>query len=317
MIETLALDSLLILILLLLIPIGLYRGGLREVCSAAGVLLGLIVAQQWADRWGGWVADASGIDDGVSRFVVAVTVLVLFAALIGYAAASAFSYSPGPGGRLYGGLIALASGVLFLGALIQFVATYLYDGIYPDLIRRGYVSRALSVGFDWVLLAVSAFILVATVLGMIVRERETDEIVIDLPRDPVVTTRRSAAAPALAPEPVNLDPARTDPSNQDETTRTSAVRIREVRHWEEPTPPTMQDLQSGWTRTWPSSVTSDSKGPKGPPRRAGGSSRTPRSSTPARPVPQTSEEAVIRDWLAEDRDANAGPRRPDRPIEDE
>lgn len=316
MVETLALDSLLILILLLLIPIGLYRGGLREACSAAGVLLGLIVAQHWADRWGGWVANASGIDVGVSRFMVAVTVLVLFAGLIGYAAAAAFSYSPGPGGRLYGGLIALASGVLFLGALIQFVATYLYDGVYPDLIRQGYVSRALSVGFDWVLLAVSAFILVATVLGMIVRERETDEIMIDLPHDPVASVRRPAPAPTMAPEPINLAPARSDKVDQEETARTSAVRIREVRHWEEPTPPTMQDLQSGWTRTWPSSVTPEVKGSPGP-RRAGADARTPRSSTPARRGAQTSEEATIRDWLAEDQGANPRRERIDRPVEDE
>src|SRR5680860_930895 len=146
MLETLALDSLLILILLLLIPIGMYRGGLREVCSAAGVLLGLLVALQWSDRWGGWLAGSTGIDDGVARFAVAVSTIVVFGGLLGYGATSSFANSPGPGSRVFGGLIALASGVVFLGAVIQFVATYLYDGVYPDIIREGYVSRALSIG---------------------------------------------------------------------------------------------------------------------------------------------------------------------------
>ena len=314
MLETLALDSLLILILLLLIPIGLYRGGLREVCSAAGVLLGLIVAQQWADRWGGWLADTTGIDDGVSRFMVAVAILVLFAGLIGYAAASAFAYSPGPGGRLYGGLIALASGVLFLGALIQFVATYLYDGVYPDLIRRGFVSRALSVGFDWVILAVSAVVLLAILLGMIVRERETDELASDVSRDSLSTVRRPAVVPAMASEPVNLDPARSEPAKEDVVAATASVKIREVRHWEEATPPTMQDLQSGWSRTWPSSVTADTKAGGS---RPGGKARRPLPPAAQRPANQSTEEAVIRDWLAEDRNTTGAPARSTRPVKDE
>lgn len=314
MLETLALDSLLILILLLLIPIGLYRGGMREVCSAAGVLLGLIVAQQWSDRWGGWLADTTGIDDGVSRFMVAVAILVLFAGLIGYAAASAFAYSPGPGGRLYGGLIALASGVLFLGAMIQFVATYLYDGVYPDLIRRGFVSRALSVGFDWVLLAVSAVVLLATLLGMIVRERETDDLLSDVSRDSLATVRRPAVVPAMAPEPVNLDPARSEPSREDAMAATATVKIREVRHWEEATPPTMQDLQSGWSRTWPSSVTADSKEVGS---RPGNRVRRPPPPASPRPANHSAEEAVIRDWLAEDQTTNGSPARSTRPVEDE
>lgn len=314
MLESLALDALLILILLLLIPIGLYRGGIREVCSAAGVLLGLLVAQQWSLRWGAWTAGTTGIDEGISQFVVAVTILVLFAALIGYGAASAFPHSPGPGGRLYGGLIALGNGVLFLGALIQFVATYLYGGVYPDLIRRGFVARALSVGFDWVLLAVSAIVVLATVLGMIVRERETVDIPDDVRREPLVTLKRPATVPVMAPEPENLDPVRSDTDEQGPVAGTATVKIREVRHWEEATPPTMQDLQSGWSRTWPSSVTKDSK--PAPPR----SSPGPRPSRPpatGRPAAQSSEESVIRDWLAEDRDGSGNRTRGNRPVEDE
>ncbi|MBA3275684.1 MAG: CvpA family protein [Chloroflexia bacterium] len=313
MLESLALDSLLILILLLLVPIGFYRGGLREVCSAAGVLLGLLVAQQWSPRWGSWVAGVTGIDEGISRFMVAMATLVLFAALIGYGAASAFTSSPSPGGRLYGGLVALASGFLFLGALIQFVASYLYDGVYPDMIRRGFVSRALSVGFDWVLLAVSVTVLVSIVLGMIVRERETDEILIEIPRDATSATRRPAPVPARAPEPVNLDPARAEASDVDPMAGTAVVKIREVRHWEEATPPTMRDLQSGWSRTWPGSVSADTATPA---PRPGGVPRRARPASPDRPRAQSSEEDVIRDWLADDRSTNARRTHPNRPKDD-
>ncbi len=310
MLETLALDSLLILILLLLIPVGMYRGGLREVCSAAGVLLGLLVALNWSDRWGGWLADSSGIDEGVARFAVAVASMVVFAGVIGYGAAASFAHSPGPGGRVFGGLISLATGVVFLGALIQFVATYLYDGVYPDIIRGGYVSRSLSTGFDWGLLIVAGLVLVAALFGTIVRERDSEETVFEAPRDSVAI-RRPAKAPMVAPEPVNLEPRAKESTEQDALGATAAVKIREVRHWEEPTPPTMQDLKSGWSRTWPSSVVSE-------PPKAARPGRGHRSGKPPQNSPKrqgSPDEAVIRDWLAEDQHTQRS--RPPRPQDDE
>jgi len=305
MIEALALDLLLIFILLLLVPIGLYRGGVREVCSAAGVLLGLLVATAWSSRWGEWLADLTGIDTSVSQFVVAVGTIVTFAALIGYGAAASFAYSPGPGGRLYGGLIALMSGVIFLGAVIQFVATYLYDGVYPDLIRDGYVSRALSTGFDRVLLAVSLAALLATLFGMIVRERETDEVMIEVSR-PEPVTRRSAPKPVQAPEPVSIEPASGEAAAEP-MSNTATVKIREVRHWEEPVPPTLQDLKSGWSRTWPSDVSREAPKPSWSPRVPPQPQSRPNQGKPSNP-----DEAVIRDWLAEDRPRGTPSRRPPR-----
>ena len=311
MIESLVLDLLLILILLLLVPIGMYRGGLREVCSAAGVLLGLLVATQWSARWGDWLADLTGIDVGVSQFVVALGTMVIFGGLIGYGAAASFAYAPGPGGRLYGGLIALLTGVIFLGALIQFVALYLYDDVYPEVIRNGYVSRALSVGFDWVLLYVALAVLLATLFGMVVRERDTEEIMVELPRDSAV--RRPVVAPVMAPEPITLEPQAEAQPVVDDVDRAAQVKIREVRHWEEATPPTAQELKSGWTRTWPSSVTTDAnKVPwdSAPTR----SAKSAQSSSRPKSSP---DEAVIRDWLAEDQRAKRPPSPPARPIEDE
>lgn len=303
MLDTLVLDSLLILILLLLIPLGLYRGGLREVCSAAGLLLGLHVAQQWSSSWGDWIANVTGIDDGVSRFIVAVGTMVLFTAAIGYGAAASFSYTPGPGGRLFGGLISLFAGVIFLGALIQFVAAYLYDGVYPDLIREGYVSRSLSIGFEWVLLIVAGLALLAALFGMVVREREFEEAMVEVPAATNVA-RRSSVMPAMAPEPTNLEPSESPVSEPVTVANTSTVKIREVRHWEEPTPPTMQDLQSGWSRTWPSSVTSDM--PKA--KRSSGDIRTPRSPQAPRKPAGSPDEAVIRDWLSEDQQGRSTER---------
>ncbi len=313
MIEALALDALLILILLLLIPIGLYRGGLREVCAAAGLLLGLLVAGEWSGRWGDWMAEAAGFDAGVSKFVVAIATMVLCAGVIGYGAAASFSYSPGPGGRMYGGLIALLTGVIFLGALIQFVSIYLYDDVLPDIIRDGYVSRALTVGFDWVLLAVAGAVLLATLFGTVVREREIGETTIDYAPERPQPARRVPTSTATAPEPVTLEPSASNEPANDVVGHTAAVKIREVRHWEEPKPPTMQELQSGWTRTWPSSVTGDAGKVAGSRR----DPRTPRTGSSSAKKPGSPDEAVIRDWLANDQSPPGTRSQPRRPAEDE
>jgi hypothetical protein len=306
MIEALALDVLLVLILLLLIPIGMYRGGLREVCSAAGVLLGLLIAQAWSDRWGGWVEDLTEIDGGVSRFSVAVGTIVLFGALVGYASAASFGSSPGPGGRLYGGFIALLTGIVFLGAVVGFVSQYLYDGVYPELIRRGYVSRALSSGFDWVLLLVAFAAFAATLFGMIVRERDTEEPV-EPARDPGRPVRRPTVVPSTAAEPITMEP-RVEQSPQPEGVQATApIRIHEVRHWEEPS---MQDLRSGWSRTWPSDVARSPSSPRHQdPGRGNSSNRSGTRGTP--------DERTIQDWLAEDNEQRRRNHPLRRPESDE
>lgn len=295
MIQSLALDALLIVILIAIVPLGMYRGGIREVCTSAGLLLGILMAQQWSDRWGDWVADITGIDVGVARFIVAISVMVLITALVGYGAAAAFSHRPGPGGRMFGGLLGLVNAIVFLGAMIQFVADDLYDGIYPGIIHDGYVSRAISQGFDWVLLAVTGGVILGILFGMVVRERDLPDEEILVPAVPA-----STVAPVRAPTPSSLaqpiaespaESASTDPTNAEPA---STVRIKEVRHWEEPVPSTLDELQAGWTRTWPSTVTSSDTTT---PRRSG---RGQRGETFRRPT-ATGDQDVVRDWLRDDR----------------
>ncbi|MGI8964316.1 MAG: hypothetical protein ACR2GI_07410, partial [Thermomicrobiales bacterium] len=134
--------------------------------------------------------------------------------------------------------------------------------------------------------------------------------VFELHRDPV-GARRPATVPTLAPEPVTLEPTATERAEQEALGATAAVKIREVRHWEEPTPPTIQDLQSGWSRTWPGSVTSE------PPKsaRSGRGQRGNNVPSPKRKSGGSPDEAVIRDWLAEDQETLRS--RLPRPVDDE
>lgn len=306
MLESLALDALLILILFLLVPVGMYRGGVREVCVSAGLLLGILVSASWAERWGNSLADISGIDDGVSRFIIAVATIVVVTGVIGYGAAASFAHRPGPGGRMLGGLIALANGVVFLGALIQLVSTHLYEGIYPEIVRRSYAGRALSSGFDWVLLAVAAVALLAIIFGMIVRERDPEGTFADLTLDNTrVPERRPIRTTPPAVEPVNIEPARASADQEP----TAAIKIKEVRHWEEPVPSTMDELQRGWSRTWPSTVKQVDPG-----------ARTGQGSRPTgfgRRPSQSPNETLIRDWLSDDTTADRPARDRTRPASDE
>ena len=294
MVQSLALDALLAIILISVIPLGMYRGGVREVCTSAGLLLGILVAQQWAGMWGNWLGDITGIDRDVARFITAMTVIVLITALIGYGAAASFSHRPDPGGRMFGGLLGLLNAVVFLGVMIQYVADDLYEGVYPRIIREGSLSRALSLGFDWVLLAVTGAVTLGILFGMIVRERDLpeEEILVPsvapaavAPTRARVATQPVAHSVAEAPEQSVPEPA---PAEQ-----ASPIRVKEVRHWEEPVPSTLEELQSGWTRTWPTTVTSSNTTT---PRRSGRGQRSDSLRKPA-----AGDQDVVRDWLRTDK----------------
>lgn len=301
MMQPIVLDALLLLILLLLIPIGFYRGGLREVCSAAGLLLGLLIANEWAARWGAWIAELTGFREDVCQFVVAVATLTLVTAIVGYGAGTAFSYGPGPGGRMYGGLISLLSGAVFLGSVINFVSRFLSAGDYPKLIEDGYLARMLSTGLDWILLVVGLAVVLATLFGMIVRERDSDEYEIPVAYQyPAEVPAASVPRPSVAREPQldKVEPPRTPVPSIGEST--AAITIKEVRHWEEAAPPRTNDLASGWHRTWPVSS-------KGNPFRTRSevpsTRRVERDEQPSDQQTTGSHDAqIIRDWLGEDRD---------------
>lgn len=308
MAQSAVLDTLLVLILLLLIPLGFRRGGLREVCSAAGLLLGLLIANEWAARWGTWIAERTGIWEDGSQFVVAVALMTAVTIVVGYGAGAAFSYRPGPGGRMYGALIALLIGAVFLGAIINFVARFLSDGSYPAVVQDGYLARALSIGLDWVLLAVGLIVVLATLFGMIVRERDTDGYEIPTAHaTPVDDQMTMAHRPAIVREspPDKIEPV---PSTQPPLREaTAAVTVKEVRHWEDPAPAKASDLAAGWHRTWPG-------GTKGSSLRARSESSSNRRSVPDPQPPdqQTTgshDARIIREWLADDQsDAFQGPQ---------
>lgn len=300
MLTSIVLDALLILIIIMMVPLGFLRGGLREVSTSAALLLGILMAGQWAGRWAEPLIDALDMGPDTAQFVVSIATVVVITGIVGYGGSSAFSWRPGPGGRMYGAFLALMNAVVFIGFLINTYIATILDGQAPETIERSFVARAVSVGFEWVLLIGTVGILVATIFGMFVRERGDDEIV-ETP----------------APKPEDLYRVRYEeprprvrPLNERESTQempaapAKPVRIREVRHWEEeprePAPETRYG--SGWRQTWPEDQQRTSSGnarPSQPPagRSASGGRRDQSSG---------SQKDVLRDWMNTDRGKQGG-----------
>lgn len=236
----LVLDFLLIIIFLMMIPIGFYRGGLRELCVAGALMLGILMASEWSGRWSGLYERMFGWSESTSTFVMGVTIAFGITGLIGYGGSSVLSYQPGPGGRLYGAYLALFNAMVVAGYLINLYMTHIADSMDSESIATGLVARTLSEDFGWVLLVATFGVGVATLFGMFVRERS--------PELPAWQPQTNLYQPATQTKPY-----RTEDDDQ-KTAAGPPVRIREVTDWKdeaESSRPDPSKYGSGWRQTWP------------------------------------------------------------------
>jgi hypothetical protein len=268
-------------------------------------MLGILIADAWAPRWGSWVADLLSTSESGATYMIAAVTMLFVMVLVGYGASSAFNSHPGPGGRMFGAVIAALNGIVIAGFLVNNVAMYLNDGEYPAVVKDGYVSRGLSAGFDVVLLGAGLIVICLTVLGLMVREREVvdqgwmpdaDTPAVAAPRTRAVT-RSEAVAQPQAEEP---SPAREEP----EEPVSEPVTVRQIRHWEEPEPVVPVDPIKGWQKTWPKSATGEPTRPPWAPETE--SRRMPDAFRKVPPANQPQDpEETLRQWMAT-RDDNDG-----------
>lgn len=163
----LLLDLLLAFIVLLFVPFGIRRGVAREAMVSAGIFLGALLAQGWADDGAAWLGRAFAIEPATAGFAVALAALLGGTFLLGYGASAAVAtVRPGVAGRLAGGLLAAFNGALFLSYLLRFIETYLNPG---DTLDDGIVAGVLLRRPDDLLLAAAGVLLVCIVVGWIVR----------------------------------------------------------------------------------------------------------------------------------------------------
>jgi len=321
MVQSIVLDGLIILIIVMISAVGYARGGMRELCTAAGILFGSRLADAWAPRWGAWLSGKVDIAEGSATFMVYVGVLALSAIICGYGASLAFFSRPGPGGRLYGAALGLINGIAFTSFVLDGVRRYLLDGKLPAIVADSHVARAMVDGFGWILLGIAAFVVLATAFGFLIRENEPDESLVPyassrmapetaVPRAARMGERSGIQAPTQPPSPAGG-------AHAEETVRPSAapLRVREVRHWEDPVETNPRTaFGAGWSQTWPvASPGADVKTPweaEEARRRLGDQPAAP-GSTPSRdsrgtlppvgPPPSRSDADALSDWLARER----------------
>lgn len=287
---SLVLDALLILIILMMIPLGFLRGGLREMSTSAALLLGVLMASEWAERWSSVLTRWTRLEEGAAGFAMSMLIVVVITGVVGYGGSAVFSWRPGPGGRMYGAYLALLNALVFIGFLINSYIQHFFDGRVPETVSSAWIARAVSVGFEWVLLFGTIGIMGATIFGMFVRERgDSADVSTGQTAEEFYRIRYEPPRPEV--RPLN------DPEQQQTSQLPSApVRIREVRHWEEEAParPPQATYGSGWRQTWPDDREPTTRRP------------TPGPSSPASiPTPPSSaggQRDVLRDWMRSGKD---------------
>lgn len=277
----LVLDLLLFIILLMMVPIGFFRGGLRELCVSGGLMLGILLAGEWAGRWSALPKKMFEISNGAAEFLMGIVIAFGVTALFGYGGSAAFSYQPGPGGRLYGAYLALINGMVAAGFLINLYLRTVAPGLDDEPITSGILASALSRGFGWVLLVATIGVGFATVFGMFVRERP----------DP------AQAYPSVTQQ-LYQPPSDTRPYRPQEEpsprVQSGPVQITDVPNLKDIDSPVRADpttYGSGWRQTWP-----DSKpDPRSSPERRAAVDRPGASTDSGKPT--SSAKRVLADWV--------------------
>lgn len=159
MAPALLLDLLIFLVPILLIPLGLLRGGAREGLVGGGILLGWSVASSWTEAWGGAFASLVGATPNAMEFLVACVVLVIGAGA-GHAAGMIVGLPrPEADGRIAGAVLAWLNGVVFLTLALGTYGRSVGEESLTPIISRGFLTEAVILHERWVLLGVALVVL--------------------------------------------------------------------------------------------------------------------------------------------------------------
>lgn len=193
------LEGLLLGCIVFFVPIGLWRGGTKEVCVTAAVLLGAAGADASAVPLGNDLAEMIGGSREVVRFLVAMVSLSASTVVLGYGAALMLrSVSPTLPGRLVGGFLAGINGILFVSFSLRFVIEFLLDDPSSTALDDGIIAGTLIRQFSWVLVGIGAAALGCVVLGAILGRHYHD------PNQLVVVGANHSVPPATSMRPVRV-----------------------------------------------------------------------------------------------------------------
>lgn len=164
------LDLLMALIIVMFVPIGLWRGALREWMAFGGILLGSALATEWAYGLGGDLATQAALDPRVARFTVASLLFIAVTLVIGYGAGVALPFRPDLSwpNRLLGALLGLGNGMLVLSGALRIMQHYLFDDAATSPLLGSLLASYLIGSIGWTFLGLT-LVLVITIVAALLR----------------------------------------------------------------------------------------------------------------------------------------------------
>ena len=168
------LDLLMGLVLLMFVPIGLWRGALREWMTLAGIALGGLLASSWGGAWGDDLSRASGMDANLAAFTVATAFFLGTTLVVGYGGGVTLPYRPDLTGanRALGALLGRANGTLILSGLLQLMQRHLFAGRDDSPLKTAGLATFLIDSVGWVHLGLLLLLLGCVFAGL--ARRATD-----------------------------------------------------------------------------------------------------------------------------------------------
>ncbi len=165
------LDLLMLLVLVMFIPIGLWRGVLREWVALVGITLGTLLAAEWAVPWGGDLAARTPLDDHMGAFAVGVLFFLGTTLLIGYGGGAALPFRTDltRTNRLLGALLGVGNGTLILSGMLRLMQQHLFDGQSGSLLLGTALSRFLIADIGFAQLLLLAVLLLCVLVSVLRR----------------------------------------------------------------------------------------------------------------------------------------------------
>lgn len=162
------LDVLMAFIVIMFVPIGIWRGALREWMALGGIVLAGALADEWATGGGDQFAMWASLDQRVARFTVGSLLFVGLILLLGYGSGITLPYRPDltwPN-RLTGAAISLGNGTLILSGVLRIMQRYLFDDAPSSPLLTSYFAAYLIKSIGWTYLALACLLALAVGAGL-------------------------------------------------------------------------------------------------------------------------------------------------------
>lgn len=162
------LDLLMAFIVVMFIPIGLWRGALREWMALGGIMLASAFAAEWAVAGGDNLAAWASIDARVARFAVGSLAFIGVTLVVGYGSGVALPYRPDltwPN-RLTGAALSLVNGLLILSGALRIMQRFLFDDARTSPLLTSLLANYLITSIGWTLLALVTLLVASVGAGL-------------------------------------------------------------------------------------------------------------------------------------------------------